>query len=101
MNTIMITTSIAFILSIVVGRAVTTITRGQMVYSLDSLDASLTQASATNAPLTSLFVLLPVFQDFINYGQKLSRQEMICVKVWAAWAVFGILVRPSLLFPLL
>lgn len=89
----MIAGGVLFLLTIIVGRAITTITRRDMMRALDQINATLDVAAATGAALESLFSLLPVFEVFIAKGQLLEEQEMTCVKVWAAWAIIWLVVR--------
>lgn len=94
MNALVLSFALAFFLSIVIGRAVTTITRAHMVGALETLDSALDRAAVENAGLESLLTLLPVFDVFVTEGMRLFRQEMVCVKVWCAWAFIAILVSP-------
>ncbi|KAL8286790.1 hypothetical protein RQP46_004318 [Phenoliferia psychrophenolica] len=92
MNAIMIVIGSLFVLTIIIGRVVSSVPRKEMMGALGEIDAALMEAARTNATPQSLIALLPTFEIFITKGQQLGSMEHTILKVWILWAVVWFLM---------
>lgn len=63
-----------------------------MIRALMKINASLDKAEATNAALTSLVALLPLFTTFMEEGARLGSLSYRCSQIWACWGIIWIAV---------
>jgi hypothetical protein len=95
LNSIVIGIGFGFVVSVLVGSSIQLVHKIEMIRALMEINATLEEAEATNAALTSLLSLPPIFTTFMEEGAQLSNLSYRCSQIWACWGIVWIAVSQS------